>query len=77
MSLETIKFDMYSVGDRMLEQVYCDATVNTETGEITEIKYHTESHRRYVEGLGAPGTADYWLEQARSLLEEEWEDYIG
>jgi len=77
MSIEKFEFDMYDIGDRMLEGVMTNATINTETNEIT-IEYEDKDGRNYVEGLGAPGTADHWLKMAKEMLEDEknWENWV-
>ena len=66
--------DMYDIGDRPLEGIKCNVEVDTRTNEV-KIDYATPEDREYVEGLGAPGTADYWLREAKEILEEEWEAF--
>ncbi len=77
MSIEKFAFDMYDIGDRMLEGVMTNVTVNTETSEII-IEYEDQDARNYVESRGAPGTADYWLNEAKEMLETEhnWENWV-
>jgi len=48
-------------------------------GESPRVRFVLDMYdigdREYVEGLGAPGTADYWLREAKEILEEEWEAF--
>ncbi len=68
---------MCVIFDRILEGVMLDVTVNTDTGEVNAV-YEDKETWDYVEGIGAPGTADYWLNDALLLLrkDNEWEVWV-
>ena len=68
------QFNLYTVGDRALEQVMADVEVDTLTHKVTSIEYEDKDARNYVEGLGAKGTADHWLNEAKEMLEQEHKD---
>lgn len=71
------EFDMYNIAGPVLEGVKCNVEVDEVLGEVVLIDYIQERHRQYVETLGAPGTANYWLYQARYMLnqDENWKEY--
>ena len=83
----TFEFDLYGVGDRALEGVMTNVVINEITNKISSITYKDVSGRNYVEGLGATGTADHWLNEAKEMLETahendtetwyEWEEYVA
>lgn len=76
MTITKFKFDMYDIGDRLLEGVMIDVEVNEDTNEIVSIEYEDNDARGYVEGIGAKGTADHWLNEAKEMLGSNWKHYV-
>ena len=70
------KFDMYDIEGRLLEGVMVDVEVNEDTNEIVTIVYEDQDGFNYAEGLGAPGTAVYWLNEAKEMLTNNWEHFV-
>ena len=81
----TFQFDLYCIGDRALEGVMTTVVIDNATNKVSSIEYTALMGRNYVEGLGAKGTANHWLNEAKEMLETphendtetwyEWEEY--
>lgn len=78
MSICIVEAELTLVGDeRTYEGVMCIATIDKNTNKVISIKYKgagsiTEKETKdYVEQQGAPGTADYFLNEMKEMLEEK------
>jgi len=71
------EYDLYHIGDRLLEGVMVDVEVDEDTSKIVSIDFQEDYGRTYCEGLGAAGSADHWLKYASDWLGQNnnWEHW--
>lgn len=71
------EYDLYNIGDRLLEGVMVDVEVDEDTGKIVSIDFQEDYGRIYCESLGAKGSANHWLKEAGDWLGQNnnWEHW--
>ena len=74
-TIKTIKLEMLaSPNERLSEDCNVVARVDTSTHKVTHIDYVDKDTRSFVASWGVVGTADFWLEETKGVLEGEHTD---